>query len=411
MSLRSLAPGLVIAAALVPLAGLLDHGRALGLPLGAVNALAVLYFVLLTQAPLVLQPMGLRRGASLAERTVGSLLPAAAWWLSEVLFRMQWHGLLEAAYLNLSLPNLLHVQWLGVTLVVGEVAGRLIHRGAPRAFTRGTVAAAIAAMGFLLSDTVIGAPYYLGFQRVWLTIFGPDDGFDPASLPGPLDPDAVPSRPPSERPPNIVVILSDDHRHDFMSHAGHAFVETPSLDRLANEGVRFTNAFVTSSLCSPSRASFLTGAQPYHHGVRNNYSAWNDDNRTFFEYLKASGYRTAFVGKWHMPGPLPELRGVDHFLTFTVMGGQGVYEDCPLVVDGEPEPSRKRYIAEELTDRAIEWLEQPSDAPFALYLSHKSVHSEFRPDPREAGRHAEAPVPLPEGLHSFFAMTDGQYAH
>jgi N-acetylglucosamine-6-sulfatase len=166
------------------------------------------------------------------------------------------------------------------------------------------------------------------------------------------------------QPPNIVFILSDNQRWDFMGCAGHPFVETPNLDRLASEGILFSNAFVTTSLCSPSRASFLTGQYAHTHGVRDNVTPWNDDNQTFFELLREAGYESAFIGKWHMPGPLPRLRGVDLFVTFTIQKGQGRYFDCPLVVDGVEKPSRKPYITEELTDYALDFVSKPREGPF-----------------------------------------------
>jgi N-acetylglucosamine-6-sulfatase len=209
----------------------------------------------------------------------------------------------------------------------------------------------------------------------------------------------------------VVVVLSDDHRFDFAGYAGHPFVSTPALDRLAAEGVRFERAYVTSSLCSPSRASFLTGTTPHRHGVWNNFTPWSDGNRTFFEYLSRAGYATAFVGKWHMPGGLPRLRGVDHFVTFTHLGGQGVYEWCPLVVDGREEPSRTRYIATELTDRALAWLSERTDRPFALFLSHKSVHADFTPDGRDRHRYEPVPVVLPPGTHPWSHLMRAQYTH
>lgn len=181
--------------------------------------------------------------------------------------------------------------------------------------------------------------------------------------------------------PNIIFILSDDHRWDAMSNMGHPVVQTPFLDRLASQGVRFNNAFVTTSLCSPSRASFLTGQYARTHGVQNNLTPWRDGNVTFLELLKKAGYDTAFIGKWHMPGRLPVLRGVDRFITFTVQEGQGQYFDCPLIVDGREEPSRRHYITEELTDRALGFLSWKRSNPFCIYLSHKAVHHRFLPPP------------------------------
>jgi len=184
----------------------------------------------------------------------------------------------------------------------------------------------------------------------------------------------------SDPPPNILVILTDDHRWDAMSCMGHPFIKTPNLDRLAAEGVLFENTFVTTSLCSPSRASFLTGQYAHTHGITTNHTPWDNRNVTFLELLKKRGYETAFIGKWHMPGKgLPRLRGVDRFISFTKEGGQGVYYDCPLVIDGKETPRPGKYITEDLTDFAIEFICRKRTRPFCLYLSHKAVHFGFRP--------------------------------
>lgn len=140
-----------------------------------------------------------------------------------------------------------------------------------------------------------------------------------------------------QKDPNIIFILTDDHRWDALSSMGHPVIKTPNLDRLSEEGIMFTNAFVTTSLCSPSRASFLTGQYPHKHGVVTNHAPWDNRNITFLELLKTAGYETAFIGKWHMPGKgLPILRGLDHFISFTKEGGQGIYYNCPLIIDGVP---------------------------------------------------------------------------
>ncbi len=254
-------------------------------------------------------------------------------------------------------------------------------------------------------------PVFLGGYRA---LFQRDLLPMPTSFPGPLPVDESADAALAADAPNIVFILSDDHRADFAGYAGHPFVETPSLDRLAAEGISFSRAYVTSSLCSPSRASFLTGTYPERHGVWNNFTPWSDGNRTFLEHLSRAGYATAFIGKWHMPGRLPELRGVDHFVTFTHLGGQGSYEWCPLVVDGREEPSRTRYIATELTDRALAWLDQKrarGGGPFALVLSHKNAHADFTPDALERGRYAQAEVPLPRDAHPWTHVIDAQYVH
>src|SRR6516164_3920949 len=103
-----------------------------------------------------------------------------------------------------------------------------------------------------------------------------------------------------ERPPNVMVILTDDQRWDALSCAGHPYLKTPNMDRIANEGVRFANTFVTDSLCSPSRASFLSGVYAHTHGVRNNFTEYPDSLPSYPKALKNAGYTTAYVGKWHM---------------------------------------------------------------------------------------------------------------
>jgi N-acetylglucosamine-6-sulfatase len=212
--------------------------------------------------------------------------------------------------------------------------------------------------------------------------------------------------------PNFVFILSDNHRWDAMGSMGHPFVRTPHLDRIGREGLHFANAFCTTPLCSPARASFLTGLYAYRHGIHNHTTrgAWDDDHVTFLELLQRdAGYATAFIGKWHMPGTgVPQLRGVDRFLTFTAEGGQGRYFDCPLIVDGKETASRKRYITEELTDYALDFVEQQHRRPFCLYLSHKAAHHPWRAAPDLEGVYADAPVDLPAGANSWTGLTNGQ---
>lgn len=185
-----------------------------------------------------------------------------------------------------------------------------------------------------------------------------------------------------ERPrPNLVVVLADDHRHDMMGCAGHPWLKTPELDRLADDGVRFTDAFVTTSLCSPSRASFLTGAYAHMHGVVANATSDPDPGLpTYPELLHDAGYETAFVGKWHMARWSTPRAGFDHWVSFN---GQGDYERNTLNVNGSWELS-ERYLTDELTDRALAFVDRPREKPFLLVLSHKAVHAPCRP----ASRHA-----------------------
>jgi N-acetylglucosamine-6-sulfatase len=204
------------------------------------------------------------------------------------------------------------------------------------------------------------------------------------AAPGPLraqaragGPVAALSRVAGVQPRNVVFVLSDDHRYDAMGFMGHPIVETPNLDRIAARGVHLRNAFVTTALCSPSRASILTGLYAHQHKVVDNNTPVPAGTTFFPQYLQRAGYQTALVGKWHMGGddggPQP---GFDHWVSFR---GQGSYLPSAdgLNVDGKKVPQRT-YITDELTDYAMEWLRARDRArPFFLYLSHKGVHNDW----------------------------------
>ncbi len=200
---------------------------------------------------------------------------------------------------------------------------------------------------------------------------------------------------PGITPRNIVLILVDDHRFDAMGIAGHPFLETPQIDSFAKRGVRFMNSYVTTSLCSPSRATILTGMYAHNHGVVDNNNPMTPGTRTFPQYLQGAGYETAFIGKWHMGGGSDEPRpGWDHWISFR---GQGEYFPGRdgLNINGVKVP-QKGYITDELTDYAVEWLEGRSGSkPFMLYLSHKAVHSLFLPAERHKGRYDDVPITPP----------------
>ena len=204
---------------------------------------------------------------------------------------------------------------------------------------------------------------------------------------------------------NIIFILSDDHRFDFLGFMPEApkFLETPHLDRLAKEGCHLRNAFVSTSLCSPSRASILTGQYMHHHRVVDNQRPEPDSIRFFPEYLQAAGYQTAFFGKWHMghDSDAPR-RGFHHWAGFR---GQGDYFDPILNINGTHQ-KLPGYSTDALTDLALEWLKQPHHQPFFLYLSFKAPHFPFEPAPRNKGRYQDAQVRYPPTM----ANTEQNYA-
>lgn len=182
------------------------------------------------------------------------------------------------------------------------------------------------------------------------------------------------------KPRNIIFILTDDHRYDaFGFMKPQPWLETPQLDSLARDGVHFRNAFVTTSLCSPSRASILTGKYAYQHGIVDNNTAIPRGTRFFPQYLQKAGYQTAFIGKWHMGGESDDPQpGFNRWVSFR---GQGTYlpDRNGLNIDGRRVP-QKGYITNELTDYALDWLrQQKKGQPYFLYLSHKAVHADFVP--------------------------------
>jgi arylsulfatase A-like enzyme len=166
---------------------------------------------------------------------------------------------------------------------------------------------------------------------------------------------------------------------------------------MATEGVHFKNAFVSTSLCSPSRASILTGMYAHQHGVVDNMSPVPEDLTYFPQYLQQLGYETAFIGKWHMgevQGDASPRKGFDKWISFK---GQGEYYDPELNIDGKT-VKKKGYITDILTDYAIKWMDEKRDKPFFLYLSHKAVHALFKPAPEDKGKFENEKVPHPASM-------------
>ncbi|MDQ6708506.1 MAG: sulfatase [Acidobacteriota bacterium] len=182
---------------------------------------------------------------------------------------------------------------------------------------------------------------------------------------------------------NIVFVLADDHRYDFFGALGHPWLKghTPNLDRMVHRGVNFRNSFVTSSLCSPSRASMLTSLYMHTHGVKDNFSSLNPALPTFPRMLQQNGYRTGFFGKWHMGGagdaPQP---GFDDWLSFR---GQGEYENPEVNINGVRRRAQGN-TTDILTGAALRFMRENTAKPFCVYLSHKAVHAPFQPPERHA---------------------------
>ncbi|MFM9882965.1 MAG: sulfatase-like hydrolase/transferase [Burkholderiales bacterium] len=172
--------------------------------------------------------------------------------------------------------------------------------------------------------------------------------------------------------PNLIVILVDDLRFDEFGAGGHPYMRTPHIDRIANEGVHCINAFHTTPLCSPNRASILTGQYASRHGIIDNVARDAASHRlpNYHIELQKLGYETAHIGKWHMGNSADPRPGYDTWISFP---GHGSLEDPEFNENGNVARHRG-YITDLLNERAVRFIEQPHAKPFAFFLAHKAVH-------------------------------------
>ncbi len=196
---------------------------------------------------------------------------------------------------------------------------------------------------------------------------------------------------------NVVVVLTDDQRWDCLGIAPRPLLgmKTPHLDRLAREGALVENMFVTTSLCSPSRASFLSGLYAHSHGVLNNFTDYPANLASYPRRLQEAGYNTAYIGKWHMGEQDDEKRpGFDYWITHK---GQGQYYDTTFNINGTRQVA-KGYYTVRVTDMAVDWLKDKRQAgrPFMLILGHKAPHGPFVPEEKYKHIYDDVPVPYPE---------------
>ncbi len=185
---------------------------------------------------------------------------------------------------------------------------------------------------------------------------------------------------------NYLFIYTDDQRYDALGvaqreegeRARFPWFKTPNMDRLAAEGVRFRNAFATSSLCSPSRAAYLTGRYNHLNGVVNNHTPFPTNSVTHATVLRAAGYKTGYVGKWHMSNQSGQRPGFDFSASFIA---HGRYEDCPFELNGVSQPT-KGWVDDVTTDFAIDFLRTNKAGPFLLVVGFKSPHGPRTPPER-----------------------------
>jgi arylsulfatase A-like enzyme len=192
--------------------------------------------------------------------------------------------------------------------------------------------------------------------------------------------------------PNIILILTDDHTTQAMSCYGSKLVQTPNLDRIANEGMRFDNCYVSNAISGPSRACILTGKMSHINGFTDNSQTFDGSQETFPKLLQKNGYETAMIGKWHL-NSLPE--GFDFW---SILIGQGEYY-APDFIENGVQIREKGYVTDIITDKAINFIKNhDADKPFALLYYHKAPHRNWMPAQRHLGIYDNTVFPEPETL-------------
>ena len=205
--------------------------------------------------------------------------------------------------------------------------------------------------------------------------------------------------------PNILFIMADDHASQAVGCYGSRINRTPSIDRIAAEGMRFESCFCTNGICAPSRAVILTGKHSHLNGVRDNAVSFDGGQTTFPKLLQAAGYETALLGKWHLKS---DPTGFDHW---TILPGQGEYYNPDLIEQGVP-TRRPGYVTDILTDLAVDYLKSGRDKskPFLLMLHHKAPHRNWQPAERHLNLFDDAVFPEPPTLRDDYA-TRSRAAH
>ncbi|MGV3763128.1 DUF4886 domain-containing protein [Parapedobacter sp.] len=199
--------------------------------------------------------------------------------------------------------------------------------------------------------------------------------------------------------PNILLIVSDDHAFQAIGAYGHGLVATPNMDRIAHEGARFTSAYVTNSICGPSRATLLTGKYSHKNGFKDNATSTFDHGQDLFvKGLQNVGYQTAWIGKQHL-GNSPQ--GFDYY---SILPGQGAYYNPDFINTGGEREHVEGYVTNIITDKAVAWLDgRDRSEPFCLVIGHKATHRTWLPDTADFGRYDTVDFPLPETFYDDYA--------
>ena len=203
---------------------------------------------------------------------------------------------------------------------------------------------------------------------------------------------------------NVVYIMTDDHTAQMMSCYDNRFVETPNLDRIARDGVKFTHSYVANSLSGPSRACMLTGKHSHKNGFTNNeHGVFDGSQQTMPKLMQQAGYQTALIGKWHL---VSEPTGFDFW---NIIPGQGDYYNPAFINMDGSRVQEKGYLTNIITDKAIDWMENKRDRnrPFILFVHHKACHRNWLPELKYINEYEDKTFPIPD---TFYDQYEGRVA-
>jgi arylsulfatase A-like enzyme len=206
----------------------------------------------------------------------------------------------------------------------------------------------------------------------------------------------------SDNRPNILFIMADDHASHAISAYGGNLIKTPNIDRIAKEGMRFTNCFNVNSLCAPSRANLITGRYSHHNGFLRNGDSFDGSQLTFPKIMQTGKYQTALIGKWHLRS---QPTGFDYY---SVIPGHGRFFDCDFKDTGKSwrrGQKVKGYLTDVITDKAIDWIKtRDQSKPFCLMVHHKAPHTPHHYPEKYEKLYADADLPMPENFGADYSQ-------
>jgi arylsulfatase A-like enzyme len=210
-----------------------------------------------------------------------------------------------------------------------------------------------------------------------------------ASMTNGCAPKAKPTR------PNILFIMTDDHTTQAMSCYGGKLLDTPNMDRIAQEGIRFDHFYAVNALSGPSRACIITGKFSHVNGFKDNSSTFNGDQETFPKILQRNGYQTALIGKWHL---ISDPQGFDWWSILSGQGEQGDYYSPDFLENGK-NIREEGYVTDVITDKALNFLDtRDKSKPFCMMVLHKAPHRDWMPAPEHLGEFSDKVFPEPANL-------------